>query len=129
MNSLYLSIPFLFLDFSSCSGRLKAGDSEFSFKCQHSDDSFCLFLFFFLDIEFKINLRKGFLVFMNALLIFCLHLLRSWMLNGMLMFGLMIFFLKDGCGCPWWFASVRILAALLMRLRKSGFSELIRLET
>ena len=121
MNSLYLSIPFLFLEFSSFSGRLKARKYEFPFKCQHCDDFFCLFFYFFY-------LRKGFLVFMNPLLVFCLYLLRSWMLNGMLVFGLMAFFLKDGCGCPWWFVSVRILPALLMRLRKSAFSELIRLE-
>ena len=85
MNSLYLSIPFLFLEFSSFSGRLKARKYEFPFKCQHCDDFFLSFFNFFY-------LRKGFLVFMNALLVFCLYLLRSWMLNGMLVFGLMAFF-------------------------------------
>ena len=47
-----------------------------------------MYFLIFLGKVFSANLRKRFLVFMNALLIF-FCLMRSWILNGMLVFRLM----------------------------------------
>ena len=80
----------------------------------------------FLEIEFKADLRKGFLDLINAFLFFNFWLRRSWMVSGMLVFSLLVF-----SGKWLWMPmmmSVRILAALLIILMGSTFSEIIRLE-
>ena len=72
------------------------------------------------------DLKKRFLDLMNAFLIFLFCLIRIWMVSGMVVFGLMVFFRR-------WLrvfviVSVRMLAALLIMLMVSGLSEVIRLE-
>lgn len=44
-----------------------------------------------LEIACRLDLRKGLLVFMNVLLIFHFCLIRSWILNGIIEFDLIVF--------------------------------------
>ena len=76
-------------------------------------------------MAFKADLIKGFLVLTKALLIFLFCLMSNWMERGILVFGLIIFSGR----LLWMFKMVseRIVAALLIMLTGSAFSEEIRL--
>ena len=80
--------------------------------------------FIFLEMAFKADLIKGFLVLIKALLIlFCL--ISSCIESGMLVFGLIVF--SGSWLCISKIVSERIEAALFIILIGSAFSEAIRL--